>query len=171
MCVLFRGELILDFLIHWSVGFLLGTLIALPFIADRWIYDYNAHKWVPVRWGSVVNKTTARKLGLKSGELATPELHPLTSSRFILYHLIIANVCAVMALVPDIPQLFGVNGTDHGLWADIFFFHASIDKLPMSTGETLGPYLFIVALLVWTIVWTVALNFQSDSDCKESAVY
>jgi hypothetical protein len=161
----------LDFLLHWSVGFILGTLIALPFITGRWIYDYDAHKWVQVRWGPVVDKITARRLGISSAELATPELYPLTSSRFIIYHLIIANACAVLALVPDLGIFTGNGNGDHGLWADLFFFHATIDKLPASTGAAMGPYLFIIALLVWLIVVTIAMGMQNDSECKESVVY
>ncbi len=153
------------------MGFILGTLIALPFITGRWVYNYDEHKWVQVKWGPVVDATTAENYGVSGCELATPELYPLTSSRFIKYHLIIANLCAILALVPDIPQVMGANGADHGLWADIFFFHATIDKLPASTTTAVSPYMFIVALLVWLIVWTIAINAQSDSECKESVVY
>ncbi len=165
------GGIILDFLLHWSVGFILGTLILLPFITCRWIYDYDTHKWIQVRWGPVVDKQTAHRLGIASGELATSELYPLTSSRFVLYHLITANVCAVIALLPDLGQLVGNNGTDHGLIADLCFFHATIDKLPAGTGVAIAPYMFIIAMLVWLIVITIALGAQSDSECKESAVY
>ena len=161
----------MDFLLHWSVGFLLGTLIALPFITGRWIYDYDSHKWISVCWGPVIDRSTAAKYGIGGAELATPELHPLTSSRFIKYHLIIANTCAVLALAPDFPQLFGANGTDHGIWAEVFFFHATIDKLPVTTGELWGLYLFIVSILVWVIVVTIAVQIQHDTDVKESAVY
>jgi len=161
----------LDFLLHWSVGFLLGTLIALPFITGRWVYDYDAHKWVQVRWGPVMDSATARRFGIKSSEVATPELYPLTSSKFIIYHLLLANLCAIVALVPDVGQLFGNNSTDHGLWANIFFFHASIDQLPASTSAAITPYVFVIAMLVWLIVVTVALGVQSDSTVKESVPY
>jgi hypothetical protein len=158
----------MDFLLHWSIGFILGTLIALPFITGRWIYDYDAHKWIPVRWGPVVDSTTARRHGITGSEIATPELYPLTSSRFVIYHLILANVCGFLALAPDLPQLAGMNGTDHGLLADMFFFHASIDKLAPATSAVILPYVFGIAILVWVIVISVAVGIQSDSKVKES---
>ena len=156
---------------HWSVGFILGTLIILPFITGRWIYDYDTHKWIPVRWGPVVDKSTAAQFRISSAELATPELYPLTSSRFIIYHLILANLCGIFALMPDMLEITGLTASDHGLWADFFFFHASIDKLPASTSQALIPYVFIIAILVWLIVVTIAVGVQSDSKVKESVVY
>jgi hypothetical protein len=158
-------------LLHWSVGFILGTLILLPFITGRWIYDYNEHKWIPVRWGPVVDAETSQRFGIGHAELATPELYPLTSSRFIVYHMLFATVCGFIALVPDLGSLIGNPAADHGLWADFFFFHASLDSLPLTTSEMITPYIFIVALLVWLIVATIASGAQSDSDCKESVVY
>lgn len=153
------------------MGFILGTLIVLPFITGRWVYDYDTHKWVPVRWGPVVDPRSARRLGIKNSEVATPELYPLTSSRFVIYHLIIANVCGIVALLPDLGQLWGITNGDHGLIADLFFFHATLDKLPLGTSQAITPYMFIMALLVWLIVVSVAVGVQNDKECRESAVY
>lgn len=118
-----------------------------------------------------MSASTAHRMGITSAELATPELYPLTTSRFVIYHLILANLCGVLALMPDLFELTGITATDHGLWADFFFFHASIDKLPVTTSLALVPYVFIMAILVWFIVVTIALGAQSDSTVKESAVY
>lgn len=161
----------MDIILHWSVGFILGTLIVLPFILGRWIYDYDTHRWTQVCWGPVVDSETARQLNIKGGELATPELHPLTSSRFVLYHIIIANLCGILALVPDLSTFWGGSNLDHGLMADIFFFHATIDKLSPSTAESITGYVFISALLVWLLVVSIAMYAQNDKDCKESVVY
>ena len=161
----------MDILLHWSVGFILGTLIILPFILGRWIYDYDNHTWVQVCWGPVVDNTTACKLKIKESELATRELYPLTSSRFIYYHLIIANICGILALMPDLPQLWGNSGLDHGLWADFFFFHGTIDKLPVGFADTISGYVLIATMLIWFIVVSIAVNAQNDNDVRESAVY
>lgn len=161
----------MDILLHWSVGFILGTLIVLPFIFGRWIYDYENHTWVQVCWGPVVDTSTARQLNIKDSELATPELHPITTSRFLFYHLLIANFCGFIALAPDLGQLWNAGSMDHGLWADFFFFHASIDSLSASTASTISGYAFIAAILVWLIVISLAMNAQNDNDCRESAVY
>ena len=158
----------MDFLLHWSVGFILGTLIVIPFIFGRWIYDYNTHTWVRVRWGPVSGKGTTQHLTKLQTESATKELYPLTSSRFILYHLIVANVCGFLSLAPDLEQIWGANGGDHALWANFFFFHASIDKLDASTVDVMTGYAFITAILVWMMVIGIATNAQIDRDGREN---
>ncbi len=165
------GGISVDFLLHWSVGFILGTLIVLPFIYSRWIYDYDAHKWIQVRWGPVPQKGSARQLNTTTTEQATKELYPLTSSRFILYHLIVANLCGVLALLPDVDQIWGGNGMDHAIWANIFFFHTSIDTLSAGTVDAVIGYAFIAALMVWLIVVSIAVNAQIDRKCVENTLY
>jgi len=80
-------------------------------------------------------------------------------------------MCGILALVPDLAQLIFGNGADHGLWADIFFFHATIDKLSPETVNAVAGYVFLIALLVWLIVVSLALNAQTDRECKESIIY
>ena len=161
----------MDILLHWSVGFILGTFIVMPFILGRWIYDYETYSWVQVKWGPVTDSSTARKLNMQCSELATKELHPITSSRFIIYHLIIANVCGVVALVPDLGQLLFGSSADHSIFANVFFFHTTIDSLSVSNAESLSGLAFIAAILVWIIVVSIAVHTQNDKDCRESAVY
>jgi hypothetical protein len=116
----------------------------------------------------VVNKKLARRIKTKTTELASKELYPITSSRFIIYHAIIANLCALLALLPDIGILWGDSGLDHGLWANIFFFHTTIDNLPGNLVSTYTIYVFINVLILWVLIVSIAINAQIDKDCKEN---
>ena len=161
----------MDLLLHWSVGFILGSAILLPFIFGRWIYDYDSQSWTQVCWGPVVNSITARKLKIKISEVASKEIYPITSSRFIIYHSIIANVCGILALVPDIGFLWGNSSFDRGIISNIFFFHATIDKLPADFAESISIYIFIATIIFWLIIVALAVNAQIDKDCRENFVY
>jgi len=154
----------LDFILHWSVGFVMGTLIVLPYIFGKWTYDYDNQSWTQICWGPIVNKTTAKKMNMKHRDIATFELKPITSSRFIFYHLIIANVCGIISLAPDLEQLWGGNGLDHSWWSNIFFFHATIDNLSSNIVESITIYMFITVILIWLIVISIAVNAQNDKD-------
>lgn len=161
----------MDFLFHWSVGFIAGSIIVIPFILGRWIYDYDNQTWIQVRWGPVINEKMARHLKLECTELASKELYPITSSRFIIYHSIVANLCGIIAIVPDIGILWGKYSLDHTIWADLFFFHATIDNLPNTVVMEYSSLIFIIALLIWVLVVAIAINAQIDKEYMENFVY
>jgi hypothetical protein len=119
----------------------------------------------------VLDKVTARRLNIKISEVASKELYPITTSRFIFYHTIIANLCGILALLPDIGILWGNSTTDHGMIANIFFFHATIDNLPTPLITGLSIYIFTATILFWLIVIAIAVNTQIDKDCRENFVY
>ncbi len=161
---------------HWALGFICGTLIILPFIKDRCIYDYANQKWVSVKWEALRKDTNkwliSRGKRKQEAEIVSYELHPLTSSRFIIYHFLIANLCGLIALLPDIGQLWGDPHTDHQLWADAFFFHRFFDSTYLGTPNPISFELFLVgaAISVWIMAISVAWYIQYDKKPVESVL-
>ncbi len=151
---------------HWALGFILGTFIILPYIRDRSIYDYGSQKWISVKWRKVTrvtNKWFIFKRKPKPVRI-TNELHLITRSRFVIYHLVFANLCGMIAWLPDIGQLWGDSTTDHAWWADAFFFHKTIDTISFGTINTISFEIFfaICAILLWLSVITYAWFIQYD---------
>ena len=161
---------------HWALGFICGTIIILPFIKERYIYNYETHKWISVKWTQVHkrSKKWVRSRGKKKEELdiLTNELHPITTSRFMFYHFLFANLCGFFALLPDIGQLWGDHHTDHQWWADIFFFHNIFDTIYLGTPNPISFSTFIAgaAIATWIIVITLAWYLQYDNKPLESVL-
>jgi hypothetical protein len=108
---------------HFALGFICGTIIMLAFCKERAIYDYEIQKWVYVEYVKVMDATNNKKI-----QPITNELCPLTHSYFFRNLLIVATLCAFIAILPDYGQLWGNPSTDHPWWCDLFFFHRSIDS-------------------------------------------
>jgi len=166
-----EAKILMDPIGHWAFGFICGTLIILPFIKDRSIYDYDSQKWVSVKWRKVTrgaNKWFIFKRKPKPVRI-TNELHLITRSRFIIYHLIFANLCGIIAYLPDIGQLWGDSTTDHHWWADAFFFHRTFDNMSFGTINTISFEIFLVvcAIILWFAVIIYAWSIQYDNKSIE----
>ena len=72
----------MDPICHWALGFILGTLIILPFIRERCVFDYSAQKWVAVKWQEIQKETdkwvVTKNKKSDDAEIITYELHPIT---------------------------------------------------------------------------------------------
>ena len=147
---------------HWALGFILGTLIILPFIRERCVFDYSAQKWVAVKWQEIQKETdkwvVTKNKKSDDAEIITYELHPITRSRFTFYHFIFASLCGFIALIPDIGQLWGDAHTDHQWWSDIFFFHRFFDRQYLGTPNPIS----FETLLIGTAIgiWIMAMIYS-----------
>ncbi len=161
---------------HWALGVICGTIILLPFIKERYIYNYKTQKWISVKRTRIqkrLNKwVRARGKNNKEAEIISHELHPITTSRFMFYHFILANLCGFLALLPDIGRLWGDHQTDHQWWADIFFFHKIFDTIYLGTPNPISFATFITgaAIGLWIIVLTISWHVQYDKKPLESVL-
>ena len=118
---------------HFAFGLLCGILIMLPFLRDRSLYDYDKQRWVSIEWMPYIKSdltTGDKKLfttDKHTDQFITNELNPITKSKFVMWMPFIAITCGFLALVPDVSHLWGDPGMDKSRYADLFFFHHSID--------------------------------------------
>jgi hypothetical protein len=118
---------------HFAVGLLCGILIMLPFLRDRSLYDYDKQRWVSIEWMPYIKPDLTigdKKLFTTdkyTEQFITNELNPITKSKFVMWMPIIAITCGFLAMMPDISHLWGDPGLDKSRFADLFFFHHSID--------------------------------------------
>jgi hypothetical protein len=153
---------------HWALGFILGTLIVLPFIRERCVYDYTAQKWVAVKWQEIKKESGKWLLDknekIQEVDIITAELHPLTRSRFVLYHFIFASFCGFLAMAPDIGQLWGDAHTDHQWWVDMFFFHRFFDRTYLGTSNPISFETLLIGLAIGIWILTMIVSWYTQYD-------
>jgi hypothetical protein len=141
---------------HFAIGLLCGTLIMLPFLRDRSLFDYERQRWVSIEWMPYIRSSHTPE-GTKlfstdnnTEDSVTNELNPITKSKFMLLAPIVALICGVLALLPDISHLWGVSSLDKSRVADVFFFHYTLDSFFVSNGFPVMEGLVIEASLIFS---------------------
>jgi len=146
---------------HWAVGFILGTLILLPFLFDRMVYNYDLQKWESV---SIRKPPRGIKSTVTQRNHVNQDLIPVTRSRFLRIYPPFATTCGILSMLPDLGALYGDNKMDNGGWSDLFFYHRWIDFYSHSHEISLEPLLFAFAILlgmtVMLIAWKVQIRYE-----------
>ena len=168
---------------HFAVGMLCGVIIMLPFLRDRSLYDYDKQRWVSIEWIPIprnerrFNYNDVAPVNSTDENIVTYELNPLTKSKYMAWTPLVAVICGIMALMPDISHLWGDPSLDRSRFADLFFFHYTIDAYWAAHGFTMAksltvelPLLFITAATMLCLM-AIAQDFQYNRKNLENCVY
>ncbi|UCH88686.1 MAG: hypothetical protein JSV49_10605 [Thermoplasmata archaeon] len=167
---------------HFAIGLLCGTIIMLPFLRDRSLYDYDKQKWVSIEWIQYTKTEitpSSRKLitsdNVKNDSI-TNELNPITKSKFILYTPIIAVICGFFAMLPDISHLWGNSSLDQSHWADFCFFHYTLDHLyinnqfVITNGALTETFIVFTSVVFMVSLMAISQNYQYNRKNYENVV-
>lgn len=168
---------------HFAVGLMCGIIIMIPFLKDRSLYDYDRQRWVSIEWMPVIkpDMSTGDKkiftMERTEDSVVTYELNPLTRSKFMMWTPFIAIICGILALLPDISHLWGDSAMDKSRYADLFFFHYTIDMYFGMHGFTVGKSLMFELPLMFTTLsimlclMALAQDFQYNRNNYENCVF
>ena len=154
---------------HFSIGMILGTVIILPLLKEKMLFDYDRQKWITFDWNISSKSNVERKFSIKPivGEVSnsgnTSELNPISRSNFNRRIPIVAILSGLFALIPDLPVLWGNSNLDGSKFAEFFFFHRSIDYYFYKPNYTLGDsVIHELPLLLATIFFVFCLMAVSQ---------
>jgi len=117
----------MDFIGHFTMGFLIGTLLMTPFLRERVTYDEAEGRFVGIAFAALP-EVQGRLRPHRGLTPLSQDYIPLSNNRFVQFATVVAVLCGLIAAGPDIGQLYGDSTTDESIIAETMFFHSAIDR-------------------------------------------